>query len=118
MEHLAFEIGMDPLEFRMKNMISEGERLFTKPFKLLEPNPLPDIIGILKSTANYDQRLQQVADFNAKNKWKKKGMSLVPTLYTQNQSGTSYYFMLSIYATDGTVSISHGGVELGNVRKA
>ncbi len=117
MEHLASEIGMDPLEFRMKNLITQGERLFTKPYSLLEANPLLDIIDSLKRTAEYDTRMAAVETFNTKNKWKKRGLSMVPTLYTQDATGSTFYFTMSIFQGDGTIAISHGGVELGNVRQ-
>ena len=57
MEHLATAIGMDPLEFRMKNMIETS---------LGEPNPLPgSIIPLLMNSSDYEARKKKVDEFNA-----------------------------------------------------
>ena len=49
------------------------------------------------------------------NKWKKRGMSLVPMRFDHGikGSGLKYHCLLSVYAEDGTVSVSHGGIEVG-----
>lgn len=51
------------------------------------------------------------------NKWKKRGIALVPTLYGMgiefiplNQAGA----LVHVY-TDGSVLLTHGGVEMGQV---
>lgn len=65
--------------------------------------------------SNYYNRRMQVNNFNGENRWKKRGISLVPTnfgiSYTVqflNQAGA----LVHIY-TDGSVLISHGGTEMG-----
>ena len=47
------------------------------------------------------------------NKWKKRGLSLVPIRYKHSYFGTSYHVLVSVYAADGTVSVTHGGIEMG-----
>jgi xanthine dehydrogenase molybdopterin-binding subunit B len=57
MEHLATAIGMDPLEFRLNNMIETS---------LGEPNPLPgSIIPQLITSSEYEERKLKVEEFNA-----------------------------------------------------
>ena len=57
MEHLATAIGMDPLEFRLKNMMDSSQGV---------PNPLPSsIIPELMTSSNYEERKKQVEEFNA-----------------------------------------------------
>ena len=109
MEHLAHEIGLDPLEFRLKNMVLKSPNP-------IETNILPDVIEHLKISANYTERMQQIQSFNAGNRWKKRGISLVPMLYLQVGYGAQFHFQLSIYQGDGTISISCGAVEMGQVR--
>ena len=113
MEHLAHEIGMDPLEFRLKNMIKEARVL-----PRTEPNILPQIIEHLKVSSTYEERMNQIQTFNAQNRWKKRGLSLVPMLYPQSSWGGKFYFQLSIFAEDATISISCGAIEMGQVSKA
>lgn len=104
MEHMAHEIGMDPLEFRLRNMISESVR---------EVNILPSIIDTLKASSEYENRSKAVELFNANNRWKKRGLSLVPMLYKQSAFGAQFHFQLSIYQGDGTISVCCGAVEMG-----
>ena len=37
----------------------------------------------------------------------------MPCVYSHNYFGTKYHVLVSIYAGDGTVSVSHGGIEMG-----
>lgn len=55
MDHLASSLGMDPLEFRLKNLFGTSSDI---------PNPLPEIIPALKLSSDYDRRLKDVQDFN------------------------------------------------------
>ncbi|XP_050664859.1 xanthine dehydrogenase-like [Leptidea sinapis] len=66
-------------------------------------------------TSRYYQRKEQVSEFNRLNRWKKKGIAILPTKYgisfqldLLNQGGA----LLIVY-TDGSVLISIGGIEMG-----
>ena len=106
LEHLAHDLGMDPLEIRLKNMLKEQELTH-------ESNILPTIVDHIKASSQYEERLQAVADFNGKNKWKKRGLSLVPLNYIQQAPGAQFNFQLAILRTDGTVKINCGAIEIG-----
>ncbi|QQP50707.1 Xanthine dehydrogenase [Caligus rogercresseyi] len=65
--------------------------------------------------SDYYNELECIKAFNAKNKWKKRGISIIPTkfgvcfgLVHLNQGGC----LIHIY-TDGSVLITSGGVEMG-----
>ena len=45
--------------------------------------------------------------------WKKKGISLVPIKYSHNYFGTKYNVQIAVYHDDGSVAVSHGGIEMG-----
>lgn len=66
-------------------------------------------------TSEYWKRKQDVEAFNKQNRWRKKGISLIPTKY-----GISFGIDLLMQAgalllvyTDGSVLISIGGIEMG-----
>ncbi|KAL9651081.1 hypothetical protein ABK040_002798 [Willaertia magna] len=70
----------------------------------------------VQDCSDYRKRLEQVEQFNKQNKYRKRGISLIPTKYGigfglpwLNQGGA----LINIYHEDGSVLISIGGVELG-----
>ena len=59
-------------------------------------------------------RKEGVAKFNEANRWRKRGLSMVPLKYFLDWSeNVPYTLFVSVYASDGTVAICHGGVEIG-----
>ena len=47
------------------------------------------------------------------NRWKKKGLSVMPMKYGIGWDGGNYNVYMTIYHVDGTVAIAHGGIESG-----
>ncbi|KAL3274966.1 hypothetical protein HHI36_019741 [Cryptolaemus montrouzieri] len=98
MDHIAYELKMDPIDIRINNV--------GKNKKVL------DYLGDLKEWANIDQRKEAIQAYNKENRWKKKGLSVVPMAYEFAPFGP-VNVMVSIYHVDGSVTISHGGIEMG-----
>ena len=46
-------------------------------------------------------------------RWTKRGISLVPLKYNHSYTGLKFTAMLSVFKADGTVSVTHGGIEMG-----
>ncbi|XP_043603195.1 indole-3-acetaldehyde oxidase-like isoform X2 [Bombus pyrosoma] len=100
MEHIAETIGKDPLMVRYANMHEDHK------------GALQSMINDLCKNADYETRKRAVDTFNNENRWKKKGISLLPLMYPLQIWG-QFHALVSIYARDGTVSITHGGIECG-----
>ncbi len=47
------------------------------------------------------------------NRWRKRGLTMMPLRFGIEWNGNPYTVLVSIYAKDGTVAIAHGGVEIG-----
>ena len=47
------------------------------------------------------------------NRWKKKGLSMVPLKFGVSWQGVHYTAQVTIYYADGTIAISHAGIECG-----
>ena len=53
MDHLAHDLGLDPLELRMINMIGADK-----------DHPIRDIVAKLKTSSNFDARREEITAFN------------------------------------------------------
>ena len=65
--------------------------------------------------ADVTRRRAEVDAFNAANRWTKRGLALLPTMYGVNfpVNMLNQVCALVMVYTDGTVLVSHGGVEMG-----
>ena len=64
MERIAFEMNLDPVDFRMRNLLKKGDRLIKAYGMLAEENPIPKMVHQLKKSANYEERKKNVDAFN------------------------------------------------------
>lgn len=112
-ERIGMELGMPQADIRELNFYKEGE-----PTHFLMPttnNNLQKTWDECKKSGDYERVKADVAKFNSENRFKKRGMSIIPLKFgisfTQsflNQAGA----LVHVYS-DGSVLVSHGGVELG-----
>nr|CAD7398612.1 unnamed protein product [Timema cristinae] len=98
MEHIANVVKKDPTEVRINNIPKDS--------------PILVLFDAIKKSGNYDKRRISLNEFNKANRWMKKGMSLVPMQFDMPYFG-SFHAIVSIYGGDGTVTVSHGGIEGG-----
>ncbi|XP_039276549.1 probable aldehyde oxidase 2 isoform X2 [Nilaparvata lugens] len=99
MEHISEVIKKDAVSVRLKNIGSDDK-------------VAADLIANLRTTSDFETRKAAVEKYNKENRWKKKGISLMPAAYIVQSTGI-YNSAVSIYQLDGTVAISHGGIEVG-----
>ena len=68
LEHMiqqsAAEMGMEPLQLRVNNLMFEGSPLLPIPMVLDGPCPIADMIEKVKQSGGYDQRRQDVDLYN------------------------------------------------------
>ncbi len=135
MDHIAHDLGIDPLEVRCRNFyaggglpaprsgspsspegISEKKKQGITPYgQVVEDFILDEMVAQLESTSEYQARRAVVAEWNAANPILKKGIALSPvkfgisfTLTHLNQAGA----LVHVYS-DGSVHLNHGGTEMG-----
>lgn len=110
-EHVAKYLNLDPLAVRTVNLYKKGD--VTPHGQPLPYFNVDQIIPSLIKSSDYNNRLNDVLSYNQQNRWKKRGISLVPIKWGAGWNGGYYNTMVSIYNGDGSVAIAHGGVESG-----
>ena len=115
MTAVAEGLNIDIDALRWKNLYKEGQRT---PFlqKLDQDWHVPLLLSQVRDEVDYSARKSGIAKFNSEHKWRKRGISLLPTKFGLsfatalhlNQAGAS----VKIYA-DGSVLLHHGGTEMG-----
>ena len=120
-EQIAQKLGKDPLDVRQANLYQDPKvsgnpaTLTTQYGQQIEDWVGDKVMAQVEAESNYRQRKVEVDQFNKTNKYRKKGLALVPlkfgisfTATMLNQGGA----LLNIYM-DGSVSVNHGGTEMG-----
>ncbi len=111
--HAAEELGMPREEIQRKNLISEGQSF---PYGQTADRARADITWEEADRAYDLEKLRAEADaFNAEHTDKKKGVAAMPVCFGISFTGTflnQASALLHVY-TDGSVSLSTGGVEMG-----
>ncbi|XP_041565054.1 abscisic-aldehyde oxidase isoform X3 [Drosophila elegans] len=97
-EHVAFEVQKDPAEVRLVN-IPAG-------------NKMSELLPQFLESREYAQRKKEIESHNAKNRWTKRGLGLAVMDYPIFYFG-QYPATVAIYHVDGTVVVTHGGIEMG-----
>lgn len=107
------KLKLDPVLVRHQNMYKPMD--VTHYSMPLEDWYLPEMWQTSLKDCNYDRLRHEVEEFNEKNKWKKRGLAVLPTKFGLsftarflNQAGA----LVHIYS-DGSVLLSHGGIEMG-----
>ncbi|XP_017144226.2 xanthine dehydrogenase [Drosophila miranda] len=97
-EHVAFAVQRDPADVRLAN-ISKKTKMATL---------LPEFL----KSREYYARKKEIDTHNANNRWMKRGLGLsvmnFPVIYIGQFPAT-----VAIYHVDGTVVVTHGGIEMG-----
>ncbi|MGP1508055.1 MAG: molybdopterin cofactor-binding domain-containing protein [Sphaerochaeta sp.] len=111
--HVAKAVKLDVSEVQKINFLKEGQ---LSPYGMpMVDVAVPQIHEKLLEHVNYNYLRKTVDEYNAKHKTYKKGIGIVPVKYGigftatfLNQGNALVY----IY-TDGSISVSHGGIEMG-----
>ncbi|MGX5219164.1 xanthine dehydrogenase molybdopterin binding subunit [Pseudomonas segetis] len=115
MDHIARQLGKDPLEVRKLNYYGKEDRNITHYYQKVEHNMLAEMTSELEASSDYSKRREEIRAFNAQSPVLKKGLALTPvkfgisfTATFLNQAGA----LVHIY-TDGSIHLNHGGTEMG-----
>lgn len=129
-EHMAHQLSKDqgkpvlPEDIREQNFyphvtLKNYKKVPTTPYgqQLLYCN-IKEIWDDLRKSSEFDARAKAVKEFNGQNRWKKRGISMIPLKYGISYTGprgtlNQGYALVNVYQSDGTVLVLCGGVEMG-----
>ncbi|CAH1403041.1 unnamed protein product [Nezara viridula] len=100
MEHIATVCKKDPLSVRRINFAESSSAMINETLQ-----------EVLVSS-DYEKRLSAVNQYNMSNRWRKRGISVMPMKFDVIFYPV-FHSAVSIFADDGTVAISSGGIEIG-----
>lgn len=113
-DHVSKTIGVSPETVRERNFYTftpaPGELLPLPNGQDMGHWTLPRMWPLLKNKVDFDKRKQEVEDFNKDNRWRKRGISMVPIRY--QVAVHPRQALVNIY-DDGSVLITQDGCEMG-----
>jgi xanthine dehydrogenase molybdopterin binding subunit len=114
-DRIARVLHKDGAEIRLKNFYGMDKRNTTHYGQVVENNRLFTIYDQLMSSSQYNERRVDIAVFNNRNEFFKRGLAITPvkfgisfTTSFLNQAGA-----LVVVYKDGTILVNHGGTEMG-----
>ena len=120
-EEIADKLGKDPLDVRRINLyrdpaVSGNPATMTTQYnQVIEDFVADKIMDQLEVESGYRARREAVRAFNASQKTRKRGLALVPLKFGISFTATMLNqgaALVNIYQ-DGSVSVNHGGTEMG-----
>ncbi|KAI4574829.1 hypothetical protein MJT46_004108 [Ovis ammon polii x Ovis aries] len=110
---VASQCNLTPEQVKEINMYKRTSRTAHK--QTFNPEPLRRCWEECLEKSSFSARKLAAEEFNKKNRWKKRGLAVVPMKFTVGMPTTFYNqaaALVHIYP-DGSVLVSHGGCELG-----
>ncbi|OVZ54743.1 xanthine dehydrogenase molybdopterin binding subunit [Pigmentiphaga sp. NML080357] len=115
MDDIARHLGLDPLAVRRVNLYGEAPRDRTPYGMQVTDNILPPLIGRLEADCGYAARRAAIERWNAGSPVVKRGLALTPVKFGISFTATMFNqagALVNVY-TDGSVTVNHGGTEMG-----
>ena len=112
-EKISRKLQLEPEEVRSRNFYKEN--MLTHFNQPLTNCAIEKCWSECIALSQFEQTKAEVEMFNSRNRWKKRGVSMIPvkfgiafTAVHLNQNGA----LINVY-TDGSVLLTHGGTEMG-----
>ena len=113
-EAAAHSVGLPSHVVRAKNLYAQGER--TPYGEPLASCYMREVWEYTLEKSDFLARQKAVDEFNARNRWRKRGISLLPVKYGSGFNTASLEqggALIEVYSKEGSVLVRHGGVEMG-----
>ncbi|XP_035826275.1 indole-3-acetaldehyde oxidase [Aplysia californica] len=111
MEHVAKVLNKHPVMVKELNLYEQHQTDLHG--HAMTHCTIREVWRRLKDTAEVEGRIRQVDAFNQENLWKKRGITMTSVKYGVAYFGNGFTANVSIFAQDGSILVSQGGVEMG-----
>jgi len=111
MWNVAKYLKQDPAVIKELNFYKEGQ-VTPNGEKLVFFN-IPTMWRTIQESSNFTSRQNEIAQFNKTSRWVKRGIALSSVRYGINYAHVAFGVIVSISSTDGLVTVTHSGTELG-----
>ncbi|KAL8593330.1 hypothetical protein ACOMHN_009983 [Nucella lapillus] len=111
LEHVAKTLNKHPILIKEINLYEKHQTDLGG--HVLTYCTMREVWARLKSIADVEPRMEEVKAFNQNNQWKKRGLTMNGVKHGLFWDGTGFPAQVTIFASDGTVVVSQGGVEMG-----
>ncbi|XP_050537664.1 xanthine dehydrogenase/oxidase isoform X2 [Daktulosphaira vitifoliae] len=114
-ERIATKLNINPNSIREINFFQNGQ---TTHYNQIVPSfTVKACWDEVTRKSKYATKFNEIEMFNKINRWKKRGISAIPTMYGIAYAGHGKFLnqagvLLHIYL-DGSVLLTHGGIEMG-----
>ncbi|MCL5039759.1 MAG: xanthine dehydrogenase family protein molybdopterin-binding subunit [Firmicutes bacterium] len=115
MDEIALELGMDPIEFRMKNALVDGSVTATGQVLNRHRVSLKEVLSQALEAVQYQDKVREYRRFNETNAEKKRGIGVAVSYrgVSLGGEGTDAAGAYVSVQQDGSVIIHSGLVEMG-----
>lgn len=114
-EHVAHACGLPLQAVQEANLYQPGD---VTPFGDVIASEsynwtVPELWQQCKDAVGWEQQQADAAAFNGANRFRKRGVCMVPTKYGMGPSDYKVGALVNIYGADGSVEVHHSGAEMG-----
>lgn len=110
-ESVANGLGLPLNVVQERNFLANG--LTTINGQEITNCTLQSVWSKAMSRSHYQQRYQQITNFNAQNLWRKRGIACCPAKYGMGWGGYNAGVRIGVRNSDGCVVVTHSGTEIG-----
>ncbi|XP_012938611.1 xanthine dehydrogenase/oxidase [Aplysia californica] len=111
MDHVAKSLNKDQLEVKKVNLFQKGQT--TLRGLVLDYCIMREVVAQLEQDISLASRKAAVEVFNKANRWKKRGIHVMPNKFGIPYFRAPHRALVDVYHGDGSVLIAHGGVDMG-----
>ncbi|OQV23093.1 Xanthine dehydrogenase [Hypsibius exemplaris] len=111
LEHVAKTLKKPSLDIKRLNFYKNGDT--RRDGSIVKDIQVAEITDQLMESAEYTARMAAVTSFNQANRWRKRGMNVVPMRFDCHWAGRHYNCLIAIFHAGGTIAVTHGGIEMG-----